>query len=183
VSNVVVFGTTNCLWCRQATKYFGENRVPFQEVGVERDPAAARDLLWRKTGPTVVPVIQIGASPTSASTSPPSARAGAQGRMNLGEYGSARKMRRAADRVPPYGRAVRYRGRLRRRGYGFSWVRHPPLTASKISCAASTTKISTEAPRIMLDRSPLRYSRPTRRFRSHIRVIARNGMNKAPREA
>jgi glutaredoxin 3 len=72
VSNVVVFGTTNCLWCRQATKYFGENRVPFQEVGVERDPAAARDLLWRKTGPTVVPVIQIGASPTSASTSPPS---------------------------------------------------------------------------------------------------------------
>ena len=59
-----MFGTPTCLWCGQATKHFGENRVPSEEVSVERDPAAARDLLRRKTAQTGVPVIEIGASPT-----------------------------------------------------------------------------------------------------------------------
>ena len=40
-------------------RYFRENRVPFKEINVERDPDAARDIV-RKTGQTGVPVIKIG---------------------------------------------------------------------------------------------------------------------------
>ncbi len=40
-------------------KYFRENRIPFKEVNIERDPAAARDV-QRKTGQSGVPVIKIG---------------------------------------------------------------------------------------------------------------------------
>ncbi len=56
---VVMFSTPTCSWCRRAKKYFRENRVPFKEVNVERDPEAARDV-QRKTGQTGVPVIKIG---------------------------------------------------------------------------------------------------------------------------
>lgn len=56
---VVMFSTSSCSWCRRAKKYFKENRVPFKEVNIERDPDAARDL-QRKTGQTGVPVIKIG---------------------------------------------------------------------------------------------------------------------------
>ena len=56
---VILFGTSTCSWCRRAKKYLKENRVPFKEVNIERDPAAALDL-QRKTGQTGVPVIRIG---------------------------------------------------------------------------------------------------------------------------
>ena len=59
MSKVVVFSTSSCSWCRRAKRYFRENRVPFKEVNVEKDPAAVRDLV-RKTGQTGVPVIKIG---------------------------------------------------------------------------------------------------------------------------
>jgi glutaredoxin 3 len=42
-------------------RYFKEQRVPFKEVNVERDPDAARDIV-RKTGQTGVPVIKIGSN-------------------------------------------------------------------------------------------------------------------------
>ena len=48
-------------WCRRAKRYFKEQRVPFKEVNIERDPDAARDIV-RKTGQTGVPVIKIGSS-------------------------------------------------------------------------------------------------------------------------
>lgn len=56
---VVLFTTSSCSWCRRAKKYFKENRVPFKEVNVEKDPEAARDLV-KKTGQTGVPVVKIG---------------------------------------------------------------------------------------------------------------------------
>jgi len=40
-------------------RYLRENRVPFKEINIERDPDAARDIV-RKTGQTGVPVIKIG---------------------------------------------------------------------------------------------------------------------------
>jgi glutaredoxin len=42
-------------------RYLKEQRVPFKEVNVERDPDAAKDIV-RKTGQTGVPVIKIGSS-------------------------------------------------------------------------------------------------------------------------
>ena len=55
----VIFSTPNCSWCRRAKRYFRENGVPFKEINVEKDPAAARDLV-KKTGQSGVPVIKIG---------------------------------------------------------------------------------------------------------------------------
>ena len=55
----VIFSTSTCSWCRRAKKYFREKGVSFKEINVERDPAAARDLV-RKTGQSGVPVIKIG---------------------------------------------------------------------------------------------------------------------------
>jgi glutaredoxin 3 len=49
VSKVVLFSTSTCSWCRRAKRYLKEQRVPFKEVNVERDPDAARDIV-RKTG-------------------------------------------------------------------------------------------------------------------------------------
>ncbi len=40
-------------------RYFREKGVSFKEINVERDPAAARDLV-KKTGQGGVPVIKIG---------------------------------------------------------------------------------------------------------------------------
>jgi glutaredoxin 3 len=57
----IIFTTSTCAWCRRAKRYFRENRVPFKEINVEKDPQAARDLV-KKTGQTGVPVIKIGGS-------------------------------------------------------------------------------------------------------------------------
>jgi glutaredoxin 3 len=59
MARVVLFSTSTCSWCRRAKKYFKDNRIPFKEINIERDPDAARDL-QRKTGQTGVPVIKIG---------------------------------------------------------------------------------------------------------------------------
>jgi glutaredoxin 3 len=59
MSKVILFSTSTCSWCRRAKRYFREQRVPFKEVNLERDPEAARDVV-RKTGQTGVPVIKIG---------------------------------------------------------------------------------------------------------------------------
>lgn len=59
MSQVVLFSTSTCSWCRRAKRYLRENRVRFKEVNIERDPKAAQDLL-KKTGQMGVPVIKIG---------------------------------------------------------------------------------------------------------------------------
>ena len=59
MSKVVVFSTPTCSWCRRAKRYLKENRVPFKEVNVEKNPDAARDIA-RKTGQSGVPVVKIG---------------------------------------------------------------------------------------------------------------------------
>ncbi len=59
MAKVALFSTPTCSWCRRAKKYFKENRVPFKEIDIERDPKAAQDLV-KKTGQTGVPVIKIG---------------------------------------------------------------------------------------------------------------------------
>ena len=51
---VLVFTTPTCAWCTRAKTYLRQRGVPFTEVDVSRDPAAARDLV-RRTGQTGVP--------------------------------------------------------------------------------------------------------------------------------
>jgi glutaredoxin-like YruB-family protein len=59
LSRVLLFSTSTCSWCRRAKRYFRERGVPFKEIDIERDAAAARDIV-RKTGQRGVPVIKIG---------------------------------------------------------------------------------------------------------------------------
>lgn len=55
----VIFSTSTCSWCRRTKRYFREKGVSFKEINIEKDPAAARDIV-RKTGQSGVPVIRIG---------------------------------------------------------------------------------------------------------------------------
>jgi glutaredoxin 3 len=59
---VIVFSTPTCPWCLRAKSYLRSRSVPFREVDVSADPAAARDLV-RRTGQMGVPVVEIDGRP------------------------------------------------------------------------------------------------------------------------
>lgn len=59
MSQIILFSTPSCSWCKRAKRYLKENRVHFKEVNIERDSKAAQDLV-KKTGQRGVPVIKIG---------------------------------------------------------------------------------------------------------------------------
>jgi glutaredoxin 3 len=59
---VIVFSTPTCPWCNRAKAYLRSRGVPFRDVDVSRDPAAARDLV-RRTGQMGVPVVEIDGRP------------------------------------------------------------------------------------------------------------------------
>jgi glutaredoxin 3 len=59
---VLVFTTPTCTWCTKVKSYLAQRRVPFREVDVSRDAAAARDLV-RRTGQMGVPVVEIDGKP------------------------------------------------------------------------------------------------------------------------
>ncbi len=56
---VIVFTTPTCRFCRAVKKYLRERGVPFKDVDVSRDQAAARDMV-RRSGQQGVPVVDIG---------------------------------------------------------------------------------------------------------------------------
>ncbi len=56
---VIMFTTPTCTFCKKAKRYLRERGVPFKDVDVSRDPAAARDMV-RRSGQQGVPVIDIG---------------------------------------------------------------------------------------------------------------------------
>ena len=56
---VIIFTTPTCTFCKRTKRYLRERGVPFKDVDVSRDPAAARDMV-RRSGQQGVPVIDIG---------------------------------------------------------------------------------------------------------------------------
>ncbi len=56
---VIVFTTPTCRFCRAVKKYLRQRGVPFRDVDVSRDKAAARDMV-RRSGQQGVPVVDIG---------------------------------------------------------------------------------------------------------------------------
>ncbi len=56
---VIVFSTPTCSYCRKAKQYLRKKQVPFRDVDVSRDQAAARDMV-RRSGQQGVPQIHIG---------------------------------------------------------------------------------------------------------------------------
>ncbi|MEZ5096027.1 MAG: glutaredoxin domain-containing protein [Nocardioides sp.] len=59
---MLVFTTPTCSWCTKVKRYLRERQVPFREIDVARDAAAARDLV-RRTGQMGVPVVEIDGKP------------------------------------------------------------------------------------------------------------------------
>jgi glutaredoxin-like YruB-family protein len=56
---VIMFSTPTCTYCRKAKQYFRQKQVPFRNVDVSKDQAAARDMV-RRSGQQGVPQIQVG---------------------------------------------------------------------------------------------------------------------------
>jgi glutaredoxin 3 len=56
---VILFTTPTCTYCRSAKQYLRQSGVPFKDVDVSRDSAAARDMV-RRSRQQGVPVLDIG---------------------------------------------------------------------------------------------------------------------------
>src|SRR5690349_10308747 len=57
---VTIYTASDCHWCGKAKQYLARRGVPFTEIDVETDEAAAHDVVAR-TGQRGVPVIAVGA--------------------------------------------------------------------------------------------------------------------------
>lgn len=55
---VRVYSTTMCPWCMKAKEYLKEHSIEFEDVNVQEDQGAAREMV-EKSGQTGVPVIEI----------------------------------------------------------------------------------------------------------------------------
>ena len=58
-TNVTVYSTTWCGFCKQAMKYFDSIGVKYNDINVEQDHSAAEEMV-KKSGQMGVPVIEIG---------------------------------------------------------------------------------------------------------------------------
>lgn len=56
---IIVFTTPTCPHCRSAKRYLKSRGIPFKDVDVSRDQAAARDMV-RRSKQSGVPVLDIG---------------------------------------------------------------------------------------------------------------------------
>ena len=56
---IILFTAPSCSYCRKAKHYLRQRQVPFKDVDVSRDSAAARDMV-RRSRQQGVPVIDIG---------------------------------------------------------------------------------------------------------------------------
>jgi glutaredoxin 3 len=55
---VKIYSTEWCHFCKEAKKFFQENNIKFEEINVEEDQEAAKEMV-EKSGQMGVPVIDI----------------------------------------------------------------------------------------------------------------------------
>jgi len=58
MSNVLIYTTPSCTYCRTAKSYFQQHDIDYTEIDVSRDRAKAQELV-DKSGQTGVPVIEV----------------------------------------------------------------------------------------------------------------------------
>ena len=58
MSEIIVYSTPTCPWCKKAREYLSRRRVKFRAVDVTDDPKG-QDEMMRKSGQMGVPVIEI----------------------------------------------------------------------------------------------------------------------------
>jgi len=56
--NVTIYSTPTCLYCNAAKEFLALIGIPFNEVNIVADPAAAQEIV-DKTGQRSVPVIDV----------------------------------------------------------------------------------------------------------------------------
>ena len=59
MTEVLVFTTSTCPWCRRTKKYLAAKGLSFTEVDVERDEGALKQVV-ETTGWTAAPVLKVG---------------------------------------------------------------------------------------------------------------------------
>ncbi|MFH1621273.1 MAG: Uxx-star family glutaredoxin-like (seleno)protein [Patescibacteria group bacterium] len=57
--NVIVYSTPTCPYCKLAKEYLKEKNIPYKEIDVSSDPAAANEMV-KKSGQMGVPVVEVG---------------------------------------------------------------------------------------------------------------------------
>ncbi len=58
-TQVTIYSAPWCAFCHMAKNYLTNKKVSFQDIDVEKDQQAARDV-FNKTGQAGIPVIEIG---------------------------------------------------------------------------------------------------------------------------
>ena len=58
-ATVTIYSASWCAFCHMAKKYLDGLKVPYKDIDVEHDQAAAQAIM-QKTGQTGVPIIEIG---------------------------------------------------------------------------------------------------------------------------
>lgn len=56
--NVRVFSTKFCPYCKMAKEFLKERKIPFEDINVQEDQNAAKEMM-EKSGQVGVPVIEI----------------------------------------------------------------------------------------------------------------------------
>lgn len=59
MTNVIIYSTPSCVYCKLAKEYFKQNNVPYVEKDVFVDEVARNEMI-EKSGQLAVPVIDIG---------------------------------------------------------------------------------------------------------------------------
>lgn len=59
MKKIKVYGTSWCHYCNAAREFFKEKRIPFEDINIEKNPEAAKEII-EKSGQMGVPVILIG---------------------------------------------------------------------------------------------------------------------------
>lgn len=58
MSEVIIYTTPTCVWCKTAKKFFQEHNVAYREIDVSKDFQKAEEMV-QKSGQTAVPVIEV----------------------------------------------------------------------------------------------------------------------------
>jgi glutaredoxin-like YruB-family protein len=58
MSEVLIYTTPSCTYCKTAKSYFQQHDIDYTEIDVSRDPVRAQEMI-NKSGQTGVPVIDV----------------------------------------------------------------------------------------------------------------------------
>jgi glutaredoxin-like YruB-family protein len=58
MSNVKIYSTKGCIWCKKAKEFFRENNIKYQEIDVGENEKNSKEMI-KISGQTSIPVIVV----------------------------------------------------------------------------------------------------------------------------